>query len=71
MTTVRRVALVVGLYVIGAVLMLPVLEGVRGLLLLPERFIALARWFLVGGLPVAALVAWRYPHLGADGDTPD
>lgn len=63
--------LVLGVYLLCAVLMLPVLDWVRGLLLLPARFTVLGRWLLVAGAPVAALVAWRYPHLGDAGERDD
>lgn len=60
----RRIALVLGAYAVGALLLLPVLDTVQRVLLLPELFGRLARAGLLVGVPLAAVVAWRYPEIG-------
>lgn len=70
-----RLVVVAGVYALGLLLMVPVIDAVRGLLLLPPLFVTLARILMVAGLPVALLVAWRYPNVGlgpeADDDAGD
>jgi hypothetical protein len=39
----------------------------RELLLLPALFVRLARWVLVAGGGFVAVIAWRYPEMGASG----
>lgn len=70
MSRTARLVVVAGVYALGALVMVPVVAFVRDLLFLPPLFVTLARAFLVAGLPVALLVAWRYPDvgLGPDGE---
>ena len=65
----RRVAVVVGLYVVGASVVLTAAAWVRRALALPELFETLLLWGLLAGAPVAAALAWRYPQLGHGDDT--
>jgi len=60
----RRVLIVLVVYGLAAWLLLPALDAVQRLLLLPPMFGGLARIGLVAGVPVAAVVAWRYPQMG-------
>lgn len=59
-----RVLKVLLAYAVLAVLLLPFLQGLQRLLFLPDLFMRLALGGLAVGLPVAALVAWRYPDIG-------
>lgn len=51
-------------YAAFSVLLMPFLRGLQRLLFLPELFMRLALGALVLGLPLALLVAWRYPDIG-------
>ncbi len=64
----RRVAFTVVGYAVLSVALIPVFRGVRSLLLLPPLFMTLALGLLALGLPVALLVAWRYPDVGSPPD---
>ena len=66
---VRRVAWVLLAYATVAWLVLRAADWLRGVLALPPLFLTLAIGLLVAGVPVAILVAWRYPELGGPEDT--
>ena len=68
MTRPVRLALTAVGYAIGAAVLLPVLRFVRQLLYLPPLFVTLGLGLLALGLPVALLIAWRYPNVGAGPD---
>ncbi len=51
-------------YAVSSVLLMPFLQGLQRLLCLPDLFMRLALGALVLGLPLALLVAWRYPDIG-------
>jgi len=59
-----RIAIVVTLYVVVAWGVLGVTDWARRMLVLPELFDSLLRGGIVIGLPLAALLAWKYPELG-------
>ena len=59
-----RVGVVLAGYALAAWLLLPMLDGLQQVLFLPEMFGQLARLGLVLGIPVAAVLAWRYPDVG-------
>lgn len=65
----RRVAIVVAIYLVVALVVLPVSEWARRIFALPGLFSDLLRLGLLAGLPVAAVLAWHYPKLG-HGDGP-
>jgi hypothetical protein len=52
-------------YGVGSWLVLAGAGWVGDVLALPRLFDSLLRWGLVGGAVVAALVAWRFPRIGA------
>lgn len=64
MSRAARLVVVAGAYALGALVMMAVIEFVRGLLFLPPLFVTLARGLVLAALPVALLVAWRYPDVG-------
>ncbi|GMV06117.1 MAG: hypothetical protein AMXMBFR53_23930 [Gemmatimonadota bacterium] len=59
-----RIGKVVAAYALFAALALAALPAVQRTFLLPELFDAVARWSLGLGAILAAVVAWRYPHVG-------
>lgn len=64
---VTRVGVVLAAYALGAWILLPMLDGLQQVLFLPEMFGRLARLGLILGIPIAAVLAWRYPHVGGGG----
>ena len=60
----RRVAVVLLAYAAFVVLLLPFLDGLQRLLFLPDLFLTLAGVGLALGLPVALVLAWRFPDIG-------
>ena len=61
----RRILVVLVAYGVFVLLLLPLLGGLQRLLLLPELFLRLAGVGLALGLPLALLLAWRYPDIGS------
>lgn len=70
---VRRVAVVVLLYVAAGWIVLSFGGWLRRVLVLPPLFDTLLRAGLAVGLPVAAALAWSYPRLagGSGPERPD
>lgn len=69
-STARRVVTVLLVYALGAWIVLVGAGWLRPLLALPELFDRLLRLALIGGVPLAVLVAWLYPQMGdSDGAT--
>lgn len=66
----RRVAWVLAAYALGAGAVLLGAQWLQRVLALPPLFRALGAWMLVGGVPLAILIAWRYPALGAGAGEP-
>jgi hypothetical protein len=64
---VRRVGAVLLVYAVVGVVVLIGAGWLRQLLALPDLFEELLRGGLLLGVPVAAVVAWRYPTLGDGG----
>ena len=62
---IRRVLWVMLAYGVGAAVMLPALDWLQRVLALPPLFGMLARGGMLLGVPLAILIAWRYPELGA------
>jgi hypothetical protein len=62
--------MVLTVYVVVAWTVLGVTDWLRRVLALPELFDTLLRGGMVVGLPVAALLAWKYPVLGHGGAVP-
>ncbi len=62
----RRVLLVLLVYALVAALLLPAVDWVARTLALPPLLGRLLRLLLALGVPVAAVLAWRYPELGQD-----
>lgn len=62
-----RVAIVLAAYALGAWVLLPMLDGLQRVLFLPEMFGWMARAALLLGIPVAVVLAWRYPNVGGRG----
>ncbi len=60
----RRMLKVLLAYSVLSLLLMPFLQGLQRLLFLPELFMRLASGALILGLPLALLVAWRYPDIG-------
>ena len=60
----RRIAMVLVAYGAFALLLWPALMGLQRLLFLPELFLTLAGVGLALGVPVALVLAWRYPDIG-------
>lgn len=63
-SAVARVGIVLVGYALGAWLLLPMLDGLQRVLFLPEMFGWMARAALLLGIPVAVVLAWRYPDVG-------
>ncbi len=61
---IRRVAMVLTVYVVVAWIVLQLAEWLRGVLALPPLFDTLLLGMIAVGVPVAVLVAWRYPDVG-------
>lgn len=59
-----RVGIVLAVYAFGALLLMPALGALQRILILPELFIELARVGLWLGVPLAIVLAWRYPDIG-------
>lgn len=57
---VRRLLLVIPLYLVGAVLLDGVLRWLEPLLVLPPSFLQLGRILLLLGFVLAVVLAWRY-----------
>lgn len=51
-------------YALCALLLLPALGALQRLLILPGLFLELARLGLWLGVPLAIVLAWRYPDIG-------
>ncbi len=62
---IRRVVWVLLAYAVGAAVVLPVLDSLQRVLALPPLFGMLARGCMLLGVPLAILIVWRYPELGA------
>ena len=62
---IRRVLWVMMAYGVGAAMVLPALDWLQRVLALPPLFGTLARGAMLLGVPLAILIAWRYPELGA------
>jgi hypothetical protein len=60
----RRIVWVLSAYALGAWLVLQGAAWLQRVLALPRIFHTLLLGGLLVGIPVAALVAWRYPELG-------
>ena len=60
----RRVFAVLLAYAGAAWLVLFVADWLRRAVALPPLFTTLVRVLVGGGVAVAVLLAWRYPHLG-------
>lgn len=61
---IRRIAWVLLAYGFGAWLILNGASWFQRVLALPSLFETLLRGGLLAGIPIAVLVAWRYPELG-------
>ena len=61
---IRRVAVVLLVYVLVAWFALQVADWLRGVLALPPIFRTLVTGLILAGVPVSILVAWHYPDLG-------
>ena len=61
----RRVLWVMLAYCVGAAVVLPMLEWLQRVLALPPLFGTLARGAMLLGVPLAIILAWRYPELAA------
>ena len=64
---VRRTAIVLAVYIIAAWFVDDAAGWFRRVLALPTLFETLLRGGLWIGAPIAALLAWHYPSLGAGG----
>lgn len=64
---VRRVLLTLAFYAVLAVVVMVGAGWLRSLLALPGTFERYLRWGLLLGVPLAAVVAWKYPSMG-DGE---
>jgi hypothetical protein len=64
----RRILSVLIAYAAGAWLVLLLAGWLGRVLALPPLFATLVRGLAVVGVPVAVLLAWRYPELGAGED---
>lgn len=65
----RRVVMVLTVYLIVGWVVLGVAEWARRVLVLPGQFETLLRGGMLLGIPLAALLAWKYPTLGQSGAT--
>jgi hypothetical protein len=59
-----RVGVVLAVYALGVLLLLPALDALQRVLFLPELFQRLSRVVMVLFVPVAVVLAWRYPNVG-------
>ena len=70
----RRVVIVLAIYLAVAFVVLPATDWARRLFALPGLFSDLVRIGLALGIPAAGVLAWMYPTLGQSdlprGDTP-
>ena len=62
---IRRVLWVLLAYAVGAAVVLPGIDWLQRVLALPPQFGTLARGGMLLGVPLAIVIAWRYPELGA------
>lgn len=60
----RRVLIVLAAYALFVVVLVPLLMGLQRLLFLPGLFLRLAGIGLALGVPLAVVLAWRYPDVG-------
>ena len=67
----RRIVAVLLVYLAVTWVVLLGAGWLRRALALPELFDVLLRGGLVLGLPLAALMAWKYPEIGHGGQGPD
>jgi len=70
-TALRRVTITLTIYLGVAALLWFGIPAFQRLLLLPPLFGRVARGALLLGVPLAALLAWRFPELGDPGPTDD
>ena len=72
-SAVRRVLIVLLFYAAVAWVVLGGAGWLQTALALPQLFDDLLRLGLVLGVPIAMVIAWRYPHLGGgeSGPSPD
>ena len=61
---IRRMAVVLLVYLLVAWFALQVAEWLRGVLALPPIFRSLVTGLILAGIPVSILVAWHYPQVG-------
>ena len=61
---IRRMAVVLLVYVLVAWVALQVANWLRGILALPPIFLTLVTGLILAGIPVSILLAWHYPELG-------
>ena len=61
---IRRVLWVLLAYAVGAAVVLPGIDWLQRVLALPPQFGTLARGGMLLGVPLAIVIAWRYPELG-------
>ncbi|MDE3005809.1 MAG: hypothetical protein ACPGPI_01480 [Longimicrobiales bacterium] len=66
----RRILIVLLGYVVTAWVVLLLAEWLARVFALPPLFDTLLRWGIGLGLPVALLIAWRYPEIGHHGRDP-
>ena len=62
---IRRVLWVLLAYAVGAAVVLPGIDWLQRVLALPPQFGTLARGGMLLGVPLAIVIAWRYPELGS------
>ncbi len=62
---IRRVLWVLLAYAVGVAVALPGIDWLQRVLALPPQFGTLARGGMLLGVPLAIVIAWRYPELGA------
>ena len=65
----RRVVMVLAVYLIVGWVVLGGGRMARRVLVLPGQFETLLRGGMLLGIPLAALLAWKYPTLGQSGAT--
>jgi hypothetical protein len=68
---IRRLALVTGVYVLGAAMVLGAARTVARMVLLPDLFLTLLAGLAVLGLPLALAVAWTYRPPSENGPSVD
>lgn len=64
----RRVLIVFVGYLVTAWVVRGLAEWVAGVLALPPLFDRLLLWGIALGLPVALIIAWKYPEIGHYGE---